>query len=171
MYVPDSYWTSVLFATLSTYFSLVSSFCALGQMFAADFFQIPPRDGHPCLSGYTIPTIRARWGLAPVRQCSCRAYKKARGTRVYSAGHFMCAEVYCNLMSVMTCAPTAWFRASTSWSRRMCSSVRSTGEVRLTCRHWLRIYIWRVHRAAAGPATSVQACIRRYSLSGLSRPL
>ena len=76
MYVPDSYWTSVLFATLSTYFSLVSSFCTLGQMFAADFFQIPPRDGHPCLSGYTIPTIRARWGLAPVRQCSCRAYKK-----------------------------------------------------------------------------------------------
>ena len=76
MYVPDSYWTSVLFATLSTYFSLVSSFCSSDQMFAADFFQIPPRDGHPCLSGYTIPTIRARWGLAPVRHYSCRAYKK-----------------------------------------------------------------------------------------------
>ena len=24
-------------------------------MFAAGFLQIPPRDGHPCLSGYTIP--------------------------------------------------------------------------------------------------------------------
>ena len=58
MYVPDSYRTSVLFASLSTYFSLVSSFCSSDQMFAADFFQIPPRDGHPCLSGYTIPTIR-----------------------------------------------------------------------------------------------------------------
>ena len=77
MYVPDSYWTSVLFATLSTYFSLVSSFCSSDQMFAADFFQIPPRDGHPCLSGYTIPTIRARWGLAPVRHYSCRAYKNS----------------------------------------------------------------------------------------------
>ena len=76
MYVPDSYRTSVLFATLSTYFSLVSSFCSSDQIFAADFFQIPPRDGHPCLSGYTIPTIRARWGLAPVRHYSCRAYKK-----------------------------------------------------------------------------------------------
>ena len=76
MYVPDSYRTSVLFATLSTYFSLVSSFCSSDQMFAADFFQIPPRDGHPCLSGYTIPTIRARWGLAPVRHYSCRAYQK-----------------------------------------------------------------------------------------------
>ena len=96
-----------------------------------------------------------------------------RGPRNMSLfrGPLCLAEFYCNLMSVMTCAPTAWFRASTSWSRRMCSSVRSTGEVRLTCRHWLRIYIWRVHRAAAGPATSVQACIRRYSLSGLSRPL
>ena len=82
MYVPDSYWTSVLYATLSTYFSLVSSFCSLGQMFAADFFQIPPSDGHPCLSGYTIPTIRARWGLAPVRQCSCRAYQKMVAPRV-----------------------------------------------------------------------------------------
>ena len=76
MYVPDSYRTSVLFATLSTYFSLVSSFCSSNQMFAADFFQIPPRDGHPCLSGYTIPTIRARCGLAPVRHYSCRAYQK-----------------------------------------------------------------------------------------------
>ena len=56
--------------------SLVSSFCTLGQMFAADFFQIPTHDGHPCLSGYTIPTIRARWGLAPVRHYSSRAYKK-----------------------------------------------------------------------------------------------
>ena len=78
MYVPDSYRTSVLFATLSTYFSLISSFCSLGQMFAADFFQIPPRNGHPCLSGYTIPTIRARWGLTPVRQYSCRAYKQEK---------------------------------------------------------------------------------------------
>ena len=76
MYVPDSYWTSVLFATLPTYFSLASSFCSSDQMFTADFFQIPPRDGHPCLSGYTIPTIRARWGLAPVRHYSCRAYQK-----------------------------------------------------------------------------------------------
>ena len=76
MYVPDSYRTSVLFAALSTYFSLVSSFCSSDQIFAADFFQIPPRDGHPCLSGYTIPTIRARWGLAPVRHYSCRAYQK-----------------------------------------------------------------------------------------------
>ena len=75
MYAPDSYRTSVLLATLSTYFSLISSFCSSSLMFAAGFFQIPPRDGHPCLSGCTIPTIRARWGLTPVRQYSCRAYQ------------------------------------------------------------------------------------------------
>ena len=27
--------------------------------------------------GYVIPTIRAHSGLAPVRQCSCRAYEKS----------------------------------------------------------------------------------------------
>jgi hypothetical protein len=32
------------------------------------FLQIPPRDGHPCF-WLTIPTIRARSGLAPY---SCR---------------------------------------------------------------------------------------------------
>ena len=33
---------------------------SVGQMFAADFFQIPRHHGHPCLSGWTIPTTRAR---------------------------------------------------------------------------------------------------------------
>ena len=26
--------------------------------------------------GYSLPAIRVAWGLAPVRQCSCRAYNK-----------------------------------------------------------------------------------------------
>jgi transposase len=38
--------------------SIFEDFCSSGQMFAADFFQIPPRDGHPCLSGWTVPTTR-----------------------------------------------------------------------------------------------------------------
>ncbi len=28
-------------------------------LFDADFFQIPARDGHPCLSGWTVPTTGA----------------------------------------------------------------------------------------------------------------
>ncbi len=38
----------------------------LFRMFAASFFQIPPRGG-PLAIGYTIPAIRAYYGLAPVR--------------------------------------------------------------------------------------------------------
>ena len=57
-------------------------------MFAADFFQIPPRDGHPCLSGYTIPTTRARWGLASVRHYSCRAYKRKGDRRFRTASPY-----------------------------------------------------------------------------------
>jgi len=30
--------------------------------------------------GYVIPAIRAYSGLAPVRQCSCRAYYEKRGS-------------------------------------------------------------------------------------------
>ena len=115
MYVPDSYWTSVLFATLSTYFSLVSSFCTLGQMFAADFFQIPPRDGHPCLSGYTIPTIRARWGLAPVRQCSCRAYKNhvLRKKNHVVRKIFYVASIFDGAAGRRKCPP--WKKVPTAW--------------------------------------------------------
>ena len=45
-------------------------------MFAADFFQIPTRDGHPCLSGYAVPTTRACSGLAPVSRYTCWSNKK-----------------------------------------------------------------------------------------------
>ena len=47
--VPYSYWTLVLFATLSTIFCLICGFCPSGQIFASGFLQIPSRDGHPCL--------------------------------------------------------------------------------------------------------------------------
>ena len=46
--VPNSYRALVCSATLPTVICLVWSFCSLGQMFAASFLQIPPRDGHPC---------------------------------------------------------------------------------------------------------------------------
>ena len=43
-------------------------------------FQIPTHDG-PLAFGYVIPAIRAYWRLAPVRQCSCRAYKQGKAQR------------------------------------------------------------------------------------------
>ena len=39
----------VCLATLPTDSCLICSFCSSDQRFAADFLQIPPHDGHPCL--------------------------------------------------------------------------------------------------------------------------
>ena len=70
---PHSYWT--LICSVISYTSLISSFCTSGQMFAASFLQIPPRDGHPC---YWLDASRYRacYGLAPIRECSCWANNK-----------------------------------------------------------------------------------------------
>ena len=45
---PSSFGTLPLLAALSIPSSLISSFCSLGYMFAADIFQISPRSGLPC---------------------------------------------------------------------------------------------------------------------------
>ena len=55
--VPYSYRTLVLFATSSTTICLICSFCASDQIFAEDFLQIPPRDGHPCLLAICFPSL------------------------------------------------------------------------------------------------------------------
>ena len=76
MYVPDSYRTSVLLATLSTYFSLVSSFCAWSQTFVLSFLPILLAVD-TVASDYALPAIGARSGLSPIRLCPCRAnYQK-----------------------------------------------------------------------------------------------
>ena len=46
--------------------ALVLGFCTSEQMFAADFFQIPTHDGHPCLSGWTVPTTGPVRDLHPL---------------------------------------------------------------------------------------------------------
>ena len=53
-------------AALSSQTALILGFCTSGQMLAADFFLIPPRDGHPCLSGWTVPTLRSARDLHPL---------------------------------------------------------------------------------------------------------
>ena len=64
--IPSSYRASTLFAALPSQTALILGFCTSGQMFAADFFQIPPRDGHPCLSGYAVPTTWSARDLHPL---------------------------------------------------------------------------------------------------------
>ena len=51
----SNFWTSVSFATLSVFPSLLCGSCPSGQRFAYSFFQIPPRDGHPCCSAIHFP--------------------------------------------------------------------------------------------------------------------
>ena len=69
---PYSYRTLICVVISSMPTSLISSFCASGQMFAAGFLQIPTHGGHPCLGLYTS-RYRACYGLTPIRECSCWA--------------------------------------------------------------------------------------------------
>ena len=49
----DSYRAFASVAALPLPSSLLPSSCSSGQPFAAGFLQIPPHDGHPCLSRWT----------------------------------------------------------------------------------------------------------------------
>ena len=64
--VPNSYRALVCSATLPTTICLVWSFCSLGQMFAAGFFQIPTHDGHPCLWLCNVPLLGLTRDLYPL---------------------------------------------------------------------------------------------------------
>ena len=53
-------------------------------MFAAGFFQIPPRDGHPCLSGWTVPTTGPVRDLHPLADIHASQTEK-RGSAAFAA--------------------------------------------------------------------------------------
>ena len=76
--LPTTFWTSVPFATLSAFPSLICGSCSSGQRFAYSFFQIPPHDGHPCCSAMYFVVVYAHSGLSPVRERPCRANKTGR---------------------------------------------------------------------------------------------
>ena len=73
--VPNSYGTLICLAISSTGKCLIWSFYSLGQMFAAASFRFHLAMDTLAL-GYSLPAIRVASGLAPVRQCSCRAYQE-----------------------------------------------------------------------------------------------
>ncbi len=68
--------TSVPFATLSVFPSLICGSCPSGQRFACSFFQIPSYGGHPCCSAMCFVVAYAHSGLSPVRVRPCWANKK-----------------------------------------------------------------------------------------------
>lgn len=69
--------TSVPFATLSVFPSLICGSCPSGQRFAYSFFQIPSHGGHPCCSAMCFVVAYAHSGLSPVRERPCWANKRA----------------------------------------------------------------------------------------------
>ena len=71
----SSFWTSVPFATLSVFPSLICGSCPSGQRFAYSFFQIPSHGGHPCCSAMCFIVAYVHSGLAPVRELPCWANK------------------------------------------------------------------------------------------------
>ena len=72
----SNFWTSVPFATLSVFPSLICGSCPSGQRFAYSFFQIPSHGGHPCCSAMCFAVAYAHSGLAPVRELPCWANKR-----------------------------------------------------------------------------------------------
>ena len=75
--LPATFWTSVPFATLSVFPSLICGSCPSGQRFAYSFFQIPSHGGHPCCSAMCFVVAYAHLGLSPIRKRPCWANKTA----------------------------------------------------------------------------------------------
>lgn len=73
--LPATFWTSVPFATLSVFPSLICGSCPSGQRFAYSFFQIPSHGGHPCCSAMCFVVAYAHLGLSPIRKRPCWANK------------------------------------------------------------------------------------------------
>lgn len=74
--LPATFWTSVPFATLSVFPSLICGSCPSGQRFAYSFFQIPSHGGHPCCSAMCFVVAYAHLGLSPIRKRPCWANKE-----------------------------------------------------------------------------------------------
>lgn len=83
--LPATFWTSVPFATLSVFPSLICGSCPSGQRFAYSFFQIPSHGGHPCCSAMCFVVAYAHLGLSPIRKRPCWANKTGRRRKSPSA--------------------------------------------------------------------------------------
>ena len=99
----DNFWTSVSFATLSAFPSLICGSCPSGQRFAYSFFQIPPHDGHPCCSAMYFVVVYAHSGLSPVRERPCRANKIPSSKILLPLGIISCGHTHIQHTPVCEC--------------------------------------------------------------------
>lgn len=120
--LPATFWTSVPFATLSVFPSLICGSCPSGQRFAYSFFQIPSHGGHPCCSAMCFVVAYAHLGLSPIRKRPCWANKTGRAN-FHSAGIFSFSYIFsCFSLpffsSLCFCFPT-YFPASLNHLSRL----------------------------------------------------
>ena len=87
--LPATFWTSVPFATLSVFPSLICGSCPSGQRFAYSFFQIPSHGGHPCCSAMCFVVAYAHLGLSPIRKRPCWANKKRTNKKMFMRSVFV----------------------------------------------------------------------------------
>ena len=92
--LPATFWTSVPFATLSVFPSLICGSCPSGQRFAYSFFQIPSHGGHPCCSAMCFVVAYAHLGLSPIRKRPCWANKIPEHTITCAQGFFILKQIY-----------------------------------------------------------------------------
>lgn len=85
--LPATFWTSVPFATLSVFPSLICGSCPSGQRFAYSFFQIPSHGGHPCCSAMCFVVAYAHLGLSPIRKRPCWANKRSGSNSRFEPNH------------------------------------------------------------------------------------
>ena len=108
--LPATFWTSVPFATLSVFPSLICGSCPSGQRFAYSFFQIPSHGGHPCCSAMCFVVAYAHLGLSPIRKRPCWANKipvscsKQQEAGIFIHDNRMLAEraFYCFIIHLVT---------------------------------------------------------------------
>jgi len=61
---------------------LICDSCSSDRSFAADFLQIPPHNGHPCLK-LTVGTINLRIGISPTSKRPCWAHIRKTPVKIY----------------------------------------------------------------------------------------
>ena len=126
--LPATFWTSVPFATLSVFPSLICGSCPSGQRFAYSFFQIPSHGGHPCCSAMCFVVAYAHLGLSPIRKRPCWANKIGTAAFKLLYLYYILTYFHCKML-IMSTRPFV-FRISLLWAQP--AQLRPTSRVSIT---------------------------------------
>ena len=114
--LPATFWTSVPFATLSVFPSLICGSCPSGQRFAYSFFQIPSHGGHPCCSAMCFVVAYAHLGLSPIRKRPCWANKKRTNKKCSCALSLYLKDLASSVLSLSRVSSSIRFFCLRVWA-------------------------------------------------------